>query len=324
MNKLYIIGNGFDLAHGLKTSYKDFYDFLSKEKLSSGLDKYIERMQAHDTHLEKFSCESEKKKYFWTEWESSFHTVGIMPYIIGFSGDDSLKIKNDFITYLNKWIIETVNNSLSEYHQKYNFEDNSLFLSFNYSSTLENLYSIDYNNITYIHGKSQNLESNLIFGSSYSLEPVNITNLEREVFKAKYLTPFRHESVKTDLANLKKYSEIPETKQQHPPKLTKAFYKDIASIINQNNLKTKYKDIEEIHIIGHSVGYYQDDMSPGEELLKSLNNYTNIDDGYYEFLLTKLKKLQTVVVYEYQNTAKYKVKKLKQFNSEVKYIVKYD
>jgi hypothetical protein len=26
MNKLYIIGNGFDLAHGLKTKYKDFID----------------------------------------------------------------------------------------------------------------------------------------------------------------------------------------------------------------------------------------------------------------------------------------------------------
>ena len=28
MNRLVIIGNGFDLAHGLKTSYNDFLDFL--------------------------------------------------------------------------------------------------------------------------------------------------------------------------------------------------------------------------------------------------------------------------------------------------------
>jgi len=32
MNQLIIIGNGFDLAHGLKTSYKDFIlDLLSSE-----------------------------------------------------------------------------------------------------------------------------------------------------------------------------------------------------------------------------------------------------------------------------------------------------
>ena len=26
--KLYVIGNGFDLAHGLKTSYHDYYSFV--------------------------------------------------------------------------------------------------------------------------------------------------------------------------------------------------------------------------------------------------------------------------------------------------------
>lgn len=28
-----IIGNGFDLAHGLKTSYKDFLKFCNKKRL---------------------------------------------------------------------------------------------------------------------------------------------------------------------------------------------------------------------------------------------------------------------------------------------------
>ena len=35
MNKLVIIGNGFDLAHGLPTSYKDFFnDFWKNLKLN--------------------------------------------------------------------------------------------------------------------------------------------------------------------------------------------------------------------------------------------------------------------------------------------------
>lgn len=29
-----IIGNGFDLAHGLKTSYKDFLDFCKEQRVS--------------------------------------------------------------------------------------------------------------------------------------------------------------------------------------------------------------------------------------------------------------------------------------------------
>lgn len=28
LNTLYIIGNGFDLAHGMKTSYEDFHQWL--------------------------------------------------------------------------------------------------------------------------------------------------------------------------------------------------------------------------------------------------------------------------------------------------------
>jgi hypothetical protein len=33
MNRIILIGNGFDLAHGLKTSYKDFIDnFWEEEK----------------------------------------------------------------------------------------------------------------------------------------------------------------------------------------------------------------------------------------------------------------------------------------------------
>ena len=42
MNRLVLIGNGFDLAHGLKTSYKNFIDWYWKdwgEKLLHGLNK---------------------------------------------------------------------------------------------------------------------------------------------------------------------------------------------------------------------------------------------------------------------------------------------
>ena len=39
MNRLVIIGNGFDLAHGLKTSYKDFIDWYWEKKS----DKFYEK-----------------------------------------------------------------------------------------------------------------------------------------------------------------------------------------------------------------------------------------------------------------------------------------
>lgn len=40
MNRLVIIGNGFDLAHGLKTSYKNFIDWYWEQRVDelSGKD----------------------------------------------------------------------------------------------------------------------------------------------------------------------------------------------------------------------------------------------------------------------------------------------
>lgn len=40
MNRLVIIGNGFDLAHGLKTSYKDFIDWYWEERLKDMLTEH--------------------------------------------------------------------------------------------------------------------------------------------------------------------------------------------------------------------------------------------------------------------------------------------
>lgn len=40
-DKILVIGNGFDLAHGLKTRYKDFIDFIELEE-SDMISRYKE------------------------------------------------------------------------------------------------------------------------------------------------------------------------------------------------------------------------------------------------------------------------------------------
>ena len=47
MNRLILIGNGFDLAHGLKTSYKDFIEYLWK-----GIFNEIEQEENYPTNFE--------------------------------------------------------------------------------------------------------------------------------------------------------------------------------------------------------------------------------------------------------------------------------
>lgn len=43
MNRIYIIGNGFDLSHGLPTSYDDFLKFLIKKEVFSFIDYLIKK-----------------------------------------------------------------------------------------------------------------------------------------------------------------------------------------------------------------------------------------------------------------------------------------
>ena len=40
MNRLVIIGNGFDIAHGLKTSYMDFINWYWEQKLFALLTEH--------------------------------------------------------------------------------------------------------------------------------------------------------------------------------------------------------------------------------------------------------------------------------------------
>lgn len=51
MNRIYIIGNGFDLSHGLPTSYQDFIEFLIKKDFSNIIDNLPNRIYSKNlTH----------------------------------------------------------------------------------------------------------------------------------------------------------------------------------------------------------------------------------------------------------------------------------
>ena len=52
MNRIILIGNGFDLAHGLKTGYKDFIDSYWRNILSLR-DSYLERLESVDASILK-------------------------------------------------------------------------------------------------------------------------------------------------------------------------------------------------------------------------------------------------------------------------------
>ena len=62
MNKLIIVGNGFDLAHGLKTSYKDFIEWYL-EKIINSIKESIGSKKSNEINNELLRIKINPNKY---------------------------------------------------------------------------------------------------------------------------------------------------------------------------------------------------------------------------------------------------------------------
>ncbi|MDR2583184.1 MAG: bacteriophage abortive infection AbiH family protein [Fibromonadaceae bacterium] len=114
MNRIIIIGNGFDLAHGLKTSYKDFLEWI-KSKIVENPDEYFEHIST-STADHYFGTGNFKASDFFRRY-----------YIKSRKLDDFISIyseckfvyKNKFLEYLiNKQDLENWVDIEEEYFKK--------------------------------------------------------------------------------------------------------------------------------------------------------------------------------------------------------------
>ncbi|MGH8334187.1 MAG: bacteriophage abortive infection AbiH family protein [Pseudomonas fluorescens] len=165
MNKLHIIGNGFDLWHDLPTRYDFFYEF-AKDMLDE---------------LESFYLIDTIQKGPWSDFENSLGKFDWMLFYEAhdhtditaenfrpseaYGLEDELTEQADAIVDAIKerfhaWI-EEIDVSLAS--KKTSFSGTDFFLSFNYTSTLQQVYGIDNANIAHIHGRSDAYDD-LIFG----------------------------------------------------------------------------------------------------------------------------------------------------------------
>ncbi len=208
---IYILGNGFDLAHGLQTSYKDFIYFIynkyvnniTKNNFEKDFSKIVHSIDINMTEVEYiedknnmgiinpsyavkwfialFNYIDDNKEEYWSKLEEA---LGLIEYfqIIDqydvFDTEENLSFLNayyDSLTY--KWpdVAKFIKGCLKEWIEslskvKCEFEKFSkdimvgenLFVTFNYTLTLEENYNIDSMKIIHIHGKKG--DSEYIFG----------------------------------------------------------------------------------------------------------------------------------------------------------------
>lgn len=231
-NTLYIVGNGFDLYHGLKTGYTSFRSFLEKNSPDSYL--YLESYFDFSKDEDWRNFEKSLSKYNWELYFDEINTIDL---------EEDVKSKHFFgledeITEEIECTIELLKKSFSNWIEsisytninkveKIKFKEEAIFLSFNYTNTLEELYNIPKSNITYIHGRADGYED-LVFGHGELLTEVLENEGERSLCSDAY------------------------SKAKYP---YYSFKKDTEKVVEENSVFfNSCSDITTVYVLGHSFG----------------------------------------------------------------------
>lgn len=260
MKCLFIIGNGFDRAHGLPTEYLNYRDFLKNSSENANFC-----MQMESTYgLGEFT------NYWWRDFESNlgegsffeedFEAMAesVIDDMITDEGEEMYDIEEtlkyhfepyyNFMNKLNETVLQWVESiditGIKPIFKRITAQDN-YFLTFNYTDVLEDVYNIPIKKICHIHGSA--MERTVIMGHG------NIDSIEKHQKEAE-----EHEK-----RLYKNAAEISRGIFQ----FYRASFKDTKSIIEMNQFVfDKYMGVTEIHIFGHSLGLV--DMPYFQEIKK--------------------------------------------------------
>jgi len=271
MSKLVIIGNGFDRAHGMDTTYWDFRNFIE--------EKYPEILDV----LEHYSLRD--KNSLWNDFENSLSKLDIdrlrdnslIATMKGRNDDDYYSGEDDGVAYylneeigfIYQWsdlILEWVSDYIVlpdvKVFQRNLINGDNYFFSFNYTDTLEYTYGIEDNRINHIHGRA-GYEPDLIMGHRDDVLLEDLTDNQ------------------IDYALDQKESSLRKSVLDY----LKASYKDVSSIIQEWLVYLEeYNIVDELHIIGWSVN--------------------GIDLPYFDAILKIVPKGTPIYLYYYNATAK--------------------
>ena len=269
MNRLVIIGNGFDIAHGLPTKYSNFMKYLcSYEKEQEVIfDRYVRLDSVSLQDQERHCFYDAISKYIpeqdlWSSFEDALSILDDKQlqddnfcYLLGYGDEnwrdsahhdfqymvgEALSFASDIPRYFSKWI-SGINTHVCSIVPTNIINSNYLFLNFNYTDTLESVYGIPVGHILYIHGKALRGD-NLILGHH-----------DDTLFQDEPIPQFQSEEERGIYYEYTEDLRITEARE-----IIKAYfrgtYKDTTSIIQQNQaFFYSLNSISEVYILGHSL-----------------------------------------------------------------------
>ena len=171
MDTLYIIGNGFDLHHGLDTSYKNFRDNVVLK--TPNLRKLL---------LDLYG-DAINEDMWWSDFEAKLSDIDYnhllnSDYGVAMGG---MKVQN-FLTgqlppLFGKWI-KSIKLKIAP-EKKLDIDKDALFFTFNYSLVLEIIYEVNKDNIWHIHNSIEEVDKIIVGHDSDLNTLISNYNLNR-------------------------------------------------------------------------------------------------------------------------------------------------
>lgn len=252
-NVLYIIGNGFDLMHGVKSSYYDFRDSLGKRNnLRSTLENFLQPKDIW-ADFEKSLGQFDKSVIFNNHIIDGFlndsgvydDDAGAAEYFVAIELSTSpiVTVTTDLPKRLRQWVDQLAVGTDDKPLQNF-INSNGKVLCFNYTEFIETIYGVPHDNVCYIHGcrikKKRQPPEELILGHMPSDDMMD----ESFYNHSRKLPKYRQAYV--DMAK----QHIIDRFNDHDELLTK----DCSGIIERHkSFFDKLSSVKEIITIGHSL-----------------------------------------------------------------------
>ncbi|MFB5047709.1 bacteriophage abortive infection AbiH family protein [Klebsiella pneumoniae] len=235
--RLYIIGSGFDIRHGLPTRYKHFKSYVAKndKELYDAIEEYIpagdewneleSALGEIDYELILQNSEMFLVTYNTEDWSDAYHhdyqyEVDKITRML------SARLKEQFADWVKGINIADAYNS-EQYIPPIPRE--SLYFSFNYTNTLQQIYAVPDAQIMHIHGNCS-YDEDLILGHSFRVE--------------KSLNPYIGPD--QDIRIAEAYDSI--------DKYFGNTFKPSEDIIKEENVFfSSLKNVDEVIVLGHSL-----------------------------------------------------------------------
>ena len=208
MNNLIIIGNGFDLAHGLKSSYDEFIDDAVKKTTLENSDNFLKFHSTRQDNEGRNNIFNYNEKYIstenvilnkmfskrisdnlikknnWSDIESTYFelvetTLERKHSNYGFNINDInsslLGIQNRLVQYLLAELDDFKSKAIcADFFNNFNYKE-TLLLNFNYTDLVSKIYPQQSSRLETIniHGELRNDDNPIIFGYSVSEDKLN-------------------------------------------------------------------------------------------------------------------------------------------------------